>query len=95
MCKITINIIDFEQELNLVLLRLASELVHRVDKLLQRYRAVVVFVEDLKHALRKKWLKINKFISQKYFLLFISIFLFVLVLLQTFFDVIIFLKSSR
>lgn len=54
---VAIQIVDFEEKFDFVLGRLAGELVHGVDELLQRDGARVVFVEDLKDAFVEKWLK--------------------------------------
>jgi len=54
---LTVDVVDFEQELDLVVRALAGELVHGVDELLQADRAVVVLVEDVEHSLHEKGLQ--------------------------------------
>lgn len=66
---VTIAIVDFEQEADLVVGRLAGELVHRSQELAQGDGPGVVVVEDLEHPLREEWLEqltvIRKKISSK------------------------------
>lgn len=92
---VAIQIVDFEEKFDFVLGRLARELVHGVDELLQRDGARVVFVEDLEDTFVEEWLEIKvklgfcskieqiscsqKFASKS----------------LTFFEMTIFLKSSR
>ena len=55
--RLTVNVVDFKEELDLVVGTLPGELVHRVDELLQADAAIVVLVEDVKDPLDEKRLK--------------------------------------
>ena len=55
--RLTVNVVDLEEELDLVVGTLSGELVHGVDELLQADAPVVVLVEDVKHALHEERLR--------------------------------------
>jgi hypothetical protein len=57
---LTIQIVHLEQKLDLVIRGLTSELVHRVDKFLQRNGTRVVLVEDLEHSLCEERLEMGQ-----------------------------------
>jgi hypothetical protein len=57
---LTIQIVHLEQKLDLIIRGLAGELVHRVDKFLQRDGARVVLIEDLEHSVREERLKMGQ-----------------------------------
>lgn len=57
--NITINIINFEEEPNLIVRRLSSKLMHSIQKFLKRYRARIILVKYLKDSFGEEWLKIN------------------------------------
>ena len=50
MIRLTVQIIDPEEELELIVGRLAGELLHGTQELGQRDGATLVAVEDLEHA---------------------------------------------
>ena len=54
---LTVEVVDLEEEGDLLVLALAGELVHRLDKLGQRDRPASVFVEYSKWSFDKKFLK--------------------------------------
>ena len=54
---LTVDVVDLEEELDLVVGALPGELVHRVDEFLQADAPVVVLVEDVKDALHEERLK--------------------------------------
>ena len=54
---LTVDVVDLEEELDLVVGTLAGELVHGVDELLQADAPVVVLVEDVKDALHEERLQ--------------------------------------
>ena len=54
---IPINVVDLEEEFNLILWRLSSELMNSLDKLLQGNGSRVVLVEDLEDAFAEKGLE--------------------------------------
>ncbi len=54
---LTIDVIDLEEELDLVVRRLSGELVHGVQELLEGDGAAVVLVEDLEHSLHEEGLQ--------------------------------------
>ena len=54
---ITVNIIDFEKELDFIFWSLARELVNGINKFLERYWAAVIFVKYLEDSLNKEWLQ--------------------------------------
>ena len=56
---ITVNIIDFEKELDFIFWSLARELVNGINKFLERYWAAVIFVKYLEDSLNKEWLQQN------------------------------------
>jgi hypothetical protein len=58
---LTVQVVDFEQETDLVVGGLSGELVHRVQELLQRDRTRVVLVEDLEDSLGEEGLKTDTF----------------------------------
>jgi len=51
---LTIQIVHLKQKPDLIFRGLAGELVHRVDKFLQRDGARIVLVEDLEYSLREE-----------------------------------------
>ena len=51
---LTVNVVDLEEELDLVVGTLSGELVHGVDELLQADAPVVVLVENVKDALHEE-----------------------------------------
>lgn len=51
---LTVNVVDLEEELDLVVGALSGELVHGVDELLQADAPVVVLVENVKDALHEE-----------------------------------------
>ncbi len=51
---LTVDVVDLEEELDLVVRGLPRELVHGVDELLQADGPVVVLVEDVEHALNEE-----------------------------------------
>ncbi len=53
---LTIDVIDLEEELDLVVWRLSGELVHGVQELLEGDGTAVVLVEDLEHPLHEEGL---------------------------------------
>ena len=55
--RLTINVVDFEEEFDFVVWRLPGKLVHGVNKLLQADASVVIFVKDVKDSLHKEGLK--------------------------------------
>lgn len=57
---LTIQIVHLKQKPDLIIRGLACELVHRVDKFLQRDGARVVLIEDLEHSLREERLKMGQ-----------------------------------
>ena len=61
---LTVDVVDHEEELDLVVRRLSGELVHGVDELLQRDAAVVILVEDVKHPLDEEGLKLFCFFNR-------------------------------
>lgn len=83
--SVTVQIVNFEQEFDFVLGRLAGELMHRVNEFLQCDRSRIVLVEDLENSFVEKWLqvKFSSRLNRKHFEC------------LTFFDITIFLKSSR
>jgi len=54
---VTVDVVDFKEEFDFVVGRLARKLVHGVDELLQGDAPIVVLVEDVKHPLNEEWLK--------------------------------------
>jgi hypothetical protein len=54
---LTIDVIDLEEELDLVVRRLSGELVHGVQELLEGDGTAVVLVEDLEHPLHEEGLQ--------------------------------------
>ena len=54
---LTVDVVDLEEELDLVVGTLAGELVHGVDELLQADAPVVVLVENVKDALHEERLE--------------------------------------
>ncbi len=55
--SLTIDVIDLEEELDLVVRRLSGELVHGVQELLEGDGTAVVLVEDLEHPLHEEGLQ--------------------------------------
>ena len=55
--RLTINVVDFEEEFDFVVWRLPGKLVHGVNKLLQADASVVIFVKDVKDSFHEKGLK--------------------------------------
>ena len=55
--RLTINVVDFEEEFDFVVWRLPGKLVHGVNKLLQADASVVIFVKDVKDSFHKEGLK--------------------------------------
>lgn len=53
---VTVNVVHLKQELDLILRRLARELVNRVDEFLQRNRSRIVLVEDREDAIAEEGL---------------------------------------
>ena len=51
---LTIQIVHLKQKPDLIIRGLAGELMHRVDKFLQRDGPRVVLIEDLEHSLREE-----------------------------------------
>ena len=66
---LTVDVVDFEEELDFVLRSLSSKLVDSIDELLEGNWAAVIFVEDLEDSLHKEWLQrvkcINSLSSQE------------------------------
>ena len=60
---LTVDVVDFEEELDLVLRSLPSKLVDGVDELLEGNWTAVIFVEDLEDSLHKEWLQRVKCIN--------------------------------
>ena len=54
---LTVDVVHFEEKLDFVVGRLAGELVHRVDELLQGNAAVVILVENVEDSFHEKRLK--------------------------------------
>ena len=54
---LTVDVVDLEEELDLVVGTLPGELVHGVDEFLQADAPVVVLVEDVKDAFHEERLK--------------------------------------
>jgi hypothetical protein len=54
---LTVDVIDLEEELDLVVWRLSGELVHGVQELLEGDGTAVVLVEDLEHPLHEEGLQ--------------------------------------
>lgn len=59
---VAVQIVDFEEKFDFVLGRLAGELVHGVDELLQGNGSGVVFVEDLEDSFVEERLGIKIFL---------------------------------
>ncbi len=57
LCLLTVNVIDLEEELDLVIWTLPGELVHGVKELLERDGTVVVLVKDVEHSLNEEGLQ--------------------------------------
>jgi hypothetical protein len=55
--QITVQIVHLEQKPDLIIWRLAGELVHRVDEFLQRDGPRIVLIEDLEHTFREERLE--------------------------------------
>lgn len=62
---VAVQIVDFEEKFDFVLGRLAGELVHGVDELLQGNGSGVVFVEDLEDSLVEERLGIGFFLKSQ------------------------------
>ena len=61
--RLTINVVDFEEEFDFVVWRLPGKLVHGVNKLLQADASVVIFVKDVKDSFHKEGLKKKRNLS--------------------------------
>ena len=59
MSKPTVYVVDFEEELDLVLGSLSSKLVDGVDELLEGDGPAVIFVKYLEDPLHEEWLQHN------------------------------------
>ena len=59
MSKPTVYVVDFEEELDLVLGSLSSKLVDGVDELLEGDGPAVIFVKYLEDTLHEEWLQHN------------------------------------
>ena len=55
--SLTVNIINFEQELDLILWSLTSELMNRINEFLEGDGAAVIFVKNLEDSLHKERLQ--------------------------------------
>ena len=55
----TVYVVDFEEELDLVLGSLSSKLVDGVDELLEGDGPAVIFVKYLEDTLHEEWLQYN------------------------------------
>lgn len=90
--SLTINIIDFEKKFYLIFGWLASELMNCINELLQWYWAGIVFVEDLKHSVGEEWLLWER---ERAHVKVAICWRNSKIICLTFFEVTIFLKSSR
>lgn len=57
MSALTVQIVDFEEELDLVVRSFPRELVHGIDELFEGDGAAVVLVEDLENSVGEEGLK--------------------------------------
>ena len=57
MVSLTVNIIHFEQELDLILWGLTGELMNRINEFLEGNGSAVIFVKNLEDSLHKERLQ--------------------------------------